>query len=223
MNGDGRDGRDSRVSIESNIHVGGGILCNHIKQYFNIDMEKEPLYNWKYNELLDNFFKDMRRWGLLVLMRSIYEKHNKILKQTYRQRNIFFSERSIQSDKYVLLNTLRELELIDATEYSLATDIFDNFNRNGPIYRYIVYLRCPQFYGENYTVRGSQVPQLFFTTIENHLEQWIYSQKESTVIVIDIREPLTNSTDKQILDNICEKLITWIPELKFCISRRNFV
>ena len=196
------------ITVESNVDAGGGELLNLFKCSDDF-IKKEPLYNWKYRSLLDDFFRNPERWTLTVALRSLFDKFNYLKPPdtmptgSYAIANdsrAIILERSIYSDRCAFVKTLIDMNTITNTEQILYNDLFDFFIKKTPCISVIIYIKLNlQYYSDPHIVRGSKISKKFFELYEKNLENWLISQ-QADVITINVAKPLKLFTPLELND-----------------------
>ena len=160
----------------------------------NIRYHREPLYNWKYYSLLEDFWKDITSEEInttsstfLVLVKSIFDKYNRIIsisnstiensRFNKRKANIF--ERSIFTDFYVLTNTLRSLKKISDIEYDIIKSLYKHFETRTSVMNYSFYIKTPAI---ERTIQNSKVSPEFIKEYQKHMENYFQSGNQNVKI-----------------------------------------
>lgn len=141
------------IIIDGNIGSGKSTVLEYLRSRFNnneVEIYIEPVDKWSDLNgvnLLDKYYQDPKRWSFHFQMYALYTFHDQILKtlESGSEPRIRLFERSMFSSKYVFLENLKQLKLIDQEGYDIFNNLFENIiNREKRIkIDKIIYLKAP--------------------------------------------------------------------------------
>lgn len=166
------------VAIESDpgSNVGSYFISN-LSGDKNIKYHREPLYNWKYYPLLEKFWKEITQENIqnnsifIVLIKSIFDKYNRIVNVSNSNNNFYrkkvdIFERSIFSDFYVFVNSLRTYKKLNDIEYEIIKSLFRYFESKTSIMNYFFYIKTVP---SDRIIQGSRVSSEFIKLYQNNV------------------------------------------------------
>lgn len=117
------------ISIEGNIGAGKSTFLKKITTEFNCPLLLEPCDQWQningYN-LLDEFYKDIKRWAYSFQLYAFLTRVESIEKKIDLVKNAFFiSERSIFADRYVFSEVCYNNGNMSELEWNMYKSWFD--------------------------------------------------------------------------------------------------
>jgi deoxyadenosine/deoxycytidine kinase len=142
------------VSIEGNIGSGKTtLMCNLREQYKNnplVIFLKEPVDEWSLIQdengttILEKFYADQEKYSFPFQMMAYISRLN-VLKQALKsldpnQKYVIFTERSLDTDRYVFAKMLYETCKMEYVNYQIYLNWFDSFSGEFPVHK-IVYVK----------------------------------------------------------------------------------
>ena len=209
------------ITIEGNIGSGKSTLLENICTKFesnpNIVFLKEPVGEWETvrdsegTTMLQKFYADQKKYSFpfqmmayitrLVSMRQSIEDNP--------QATIFFTERSLYTDKHVFAKMLYDMGNIEDVNYQIYTQWFDAFAKDYPIDKVIYVKTDPEICYERIHIRSrtgeGDIPQEYLEQCHNYHEAMIQTHFQNI-------ETLTISGNINIHENldVMQKWLTLI-------------
>jgi deoxyadenosine/deoxycytidine kinase len=117
------------MTIEGNIGAGKSTFLRKISESLSCSFLPEPCAEWQNingHNLLDEFYKDIKRWAYSFQLYAFLARIEAIEKKMATNNNPFFiAERSIFADRYVFAQTCYEIGNMTDLEWSMYTKWFD--------------------------------------------------------------------------------------------------
>ena len=178
------------VSIEGNIGSGKSsvlkILAEHVSELMILD---EPLASWEKagpNEnvnLLALYYQDPQRWGFTF---QIYAFMTRLMRWTefnkIEDQKVRVSERSLLSDRYVFAAIMKEMDILNETEYLMYLNCYGNLKKMQKItnLKGVIYVKCePEICNQRIKKRAregeSTIPLDYLTKLHQKHEEWLNS------------------------------------------------
>jgi len=115
--------------VEGNIGAGKSTLLHILKQYLAVNSVYEPIEMWQQatddQNLLDNFYKDPKRWAYSFQSYAFVTRIMKQKQQCEKQPNsIQVLERSVFSDRYCFAKNCYDQGFMSALEWKLYQEWF---------------------------------------------------------------------------------------------------
>jgi deoxyadenosine/deoxycytidine kinase len=125
------------ISLDGNIGAGKSTLLNKLRELPNVKVIDEPVGVWeKYvndgKNLLELFYEDKSRWAYTFQNAAIITRLQNI-QNTMKENpgyDIFITERSILTDKYVFADMLHNSGSMNDLEWSLYNTWFDTYGKD---------------------------------------------------------------------------------------------
>jgi deoxyadenosine/deoxycytidine kinase len=125
------------ISLDGNIGAGKSTLLNKLRELPNVKVIDEPVGVWeKYvndgKNLLELFYEDKSRWAYTFQNAAIITRLQNI-QNTMKENpgyDIFVTERSILTDKYVFADMLHNSGSMNDLEWSLYNTWFDTYGKD---------------------------------------------------------------------------------------------
>ena len=140
------------ISLDGNIGAGKTTMLGYLrKEYPNIHYIDEPVDTWMNlkdengNDLLSLFYKDTPRWAYTLQNCAFITRVNKVkhaIKEWKEkcktnpeeiENNVFITERSILTDRYVFAEMLKTSGQINCLEWNLYLEWFNSLSEYSPI------------------------------------------------------------------------------------------
>ena len=145
-----------KIYIEGNIGAGKSTVVDYLNKTLSLDEYDflvEPVSKWlNYKDedkcnLLDNFYKNQKRWAYTFQMCSFMTRiHDIQAKNRLSTSKKLIIERSIYSDKNCFAELCYENKQINKMEWAIYNDWYNwlmlEFNKDIKA-DYLIYLRCP--------------------------------------------------------------------------------
>lgn len=179
-------------SIEGNIGAG---KTTQLKQLLEIHPEynyvDEPVDTWmslkddNEQNLLELFYKDMNRWSYTLQNCAFITRYTSLMNKVndYKQNpskyksNVFITERSVLTDRYVFAEMLKDNKHLQPLEWSLYTMWFDYFIKDIKIHGLIYIQANPNLCKERIGIRnrdGEENIQLdYLFDLQSFHDKWI--------------------------------------------------
>ena len=108
------------ILVEGNVGSGKSTLLKFFSNHPEIDIVFEPVAKWQNvsgTNLLDKMFHEQKQWSGAFQLYSSLTRYSNDLKKTDKKLRIM--ERSVYSERYCFLETMRESGGISNAEYNL--------------------------------------------------------------------------------------------------------
>ncbi len=199
--------KDAHINIAGVVGVGKSSLCSVLEQY-SFKIFKEPVVN---NSLLAKFYADKKRYSLASQLFFLNKRF-----EMYKNCNSFHKsiiDRSLPEDG-IFAKMLYETEQLDASEYEIYQEIFNNYLSNIQAPDLMIYLKIkPENAIQRIQKRGrsyelSQDPTYWYN-LNNHYQAFFqnYSWSKLLTIQVDTLDFVSNPHDTNLILNIIQKAL----------------
>lgn len=212
------------VYVEGIIGAGKSTFVHNISQNVqNIKMVTEPVESWQRDGILDDFYKDMKRWALSFQLNIIHDKTERLNKLCLEKNdnNIYMVERSIYSD-CCFTNTLYDSGLLEPFDYKLSNKVRKVYEeRMNTLPSLIIYLRPPlEVCMERVKTRNREeeknlTPQYQKTLLKHHDALF---NKDVFTTYNGVRIPIIIIHDNEVTQDLVNKIKSFrgnIDELRY--------
>jgi deoxyadenosine/deoxycytidine kinase len=200
--------------IEGNIGAGKSTFVKIVGRYLNAQCVFEPHERWQNvggENLLDYFYKDIKRWGYTF---QTYAFVTRVLEQEQRARSntlpLQVLERSVYSDRYCFARNCFEMGLMSPLEWKLYQEWFswlvDGYATKPDAF---IYLRTdPAVCYERLRIRNRSEEQgvalEYLELLHNRHEEWLIQKnevapylKETPVLILECDKDFEHNLDEQ--------------------------
>lgn len=216
------------ISIEGNIGTGKTTFINFLKNNIrdkNIVFLEEPLSEWLLikdsngENIMSKFYKNKKRWALSFQINVLFERSRKIINKIneFIDNNeydniIIITERSINTDKNIFVNALKDDNDIDQLEYQLFNNWFNWIKEihNKIIPNYYIYLKAN--YKKSYErillrsrCEESNIPIEYIKKLNDNHDSWLL--KINNCKIIDLNNDFNYDDKKNDIINIFNDII----------------
>jgi deoxyadenosine/deoxycytidine kinase len=201
------------VSIEGNIGAGKSTLLKCIrKRYPDIKVIDEPVDTWEKlttsdgKNILQHFYGDMDRWAYTFQNAAILTRilNMKDAIRKYTGNNVFITERSYLTDKYVFAKMLHDDGKLNDLEMKLYDTWYNNFTKDLPIHTILWLPTDPSTCLDRIHIRNrpgeEHIPLDYLKRLDETHEQWLNNASETHPNVIKVELGLS-------AEEICERYI----------------
>jgi deoxyadenosine/deoxycytidine kinase len=186
------------ISLDGNIGAGKTTLLKKLKNIPGVYVIEEPVGVWEQfnvngKNILQHFYEDQSRWAYTfqnaaILTRIIHI--NKAIKENPGY-NLYITERSVLTDKFVFAKMLHKDKIIDDMEMQLYNMWFDNFGTMDVAG--ILWLTTDvQTCVERIKIRGrpgeENISQEYLEHLDKAHHEWLYLRSNVERISSDITE-----------------------------------
>jgi deoxyadenosine/deoxycytidine kinase len=200
------------ISVEGNIGSGKSTFVGYLKDNLNNNIYgrvcflQEPVDEW--NEIrdstgttiLERYYEDQKTHAFAFQMMAFITRLNKITQAIREEYDVIIMERSLQTDRLVFAQMLKDEDKITDIEFAIYTKWFDSFLHQIPT-QYVVYLQTnPSVALERVNRRGrvgEDIPLEYLMKCHKYHEAW---RDESTLtwITIDANHDINDRTDTTV-------------------------
>ena len=188
----------SVISLDGNIGAGKTTLLKKLKNIPGVYVIEEPVGVWEQfnvngKNILQHFYEDQSRWAYTfqnaaILTRIIHI--NNAIKENPGY-NLYITERSVLTDKFVFAKMLHKDKIIDDMEMQLYNMWFDNFGTMDVAG--ILWLTTDvQTCVERIKIRGrpgeENISQEYLEHLDKAHHEWLYLRSNVERITSDITE-----------------------------------
>jgi deoxycitidine kinase len=186
------------ISIEGNIGGGKSTMLEHIKKLFpEYHIIDEPVDSWlgmideSGKSLLEHFYTDKKRWSytfqncafitrFTAMNKAIKDWQNECIKDPSQlQNNVFITERSVLTDRYVFAEMLKDSGDLTKLEWDLYRKWFDYFAIDLPIGGIIEIDTDFDVCAERIKMRNRKgeesIPIEYLESLETYCRKWLSS------------------------------------------------
>lgn len=201
------------ISLDGNIGAGKSTLLARIRESIpEMNVIPEPVDTWTSlkmgdsgKNLLELFYEDKKRWAYTFQNCAILTRLQNIEQAIAHpdvKSNIFLTERSVLTDRYVFAEMLYESGDINDIEWQLYNKWFDTFAKRLPIKGIIYLTTSPETSQKRIKIRNRHGEENIHTdyldALDNQHHKWI-SNTEIPVLQISTEEGVDmNNTIAQI-------------------------
>ena len=188
------------ISIEGNIGSGKSTFVQHLKEHLEEEMPQplricflqEPVDEW--NKIRDSsgktiiecYYEDQKSYAFTFQMMAYITRLNRIKEALTGDYDVIIMERSLQTDRLVFAQMLKDEAMITDIEFAVYTKWFDSFQAEIPSC-YTIYLRTtPNVALERVARRareGEDIPIEYLAKCHSYHENWLGSS--NAVLTID--------------------------------------
>lgn len=216
-----------RFIIEGNIGSGKSTLCRKLEEEDGkIEVIPEPVDKWKEcidtltgKNLLQNYYEDQNRWGFIFQLYGLMTRMEDIMRESGKDKEIRFVERSIFSYKHVFARSLYESGKMTNLEWKMYEEWFnwlsqDYFKEMHEASGYI-YLRAnPQISYERMLKRERNeekcVPLEYLENINRYHDEWLRTMNQEDILIIDVDEDFEETPENWT--KIYERIMKFVSE-----------
>lgn len=154
------------ITIEGNIGSGKSTLLENLSQRYEKDPRvvflNEPVSEWDKikdkngTNMLQKFYADQKKYSFSFQMMAYITRlaEFKMAIKTNPEASIFFTERSLYTDKHVFAQMLYDMGNIEDVEYQIYTKWFDTFTEEYTITNVIYVKTNPEICEQRINVRS---------------------------------------------------------------------
>ncbi len=190
------------ISLDGNIGAGKSTLLAKIRESIpEMNVIPEPVDTWTSlkmggsgKNLLELFYEDKKRWAYTFQNCAILTRLQNIEQAIAHpdvKSNIFLTERSVLTDRYVFAEMLYESGDINDIEWQLYNKWFDTFAKKLPIKGIIYLTTSPETSQKRIKIRNRHGEENIHTdyldALDNQHHKWI-SNTEIPVLKISTEE-----------------------------------
>jgi deoxyadenosine/deoxycytidine kinase len=177
------------ITVEGNIGAGKSTFLKKIAESLKCSFLPEPCQEWQNingHNLLDEFYKDIKRWAYSFQLYAFLARIESIEKQFDLDTNPFFiAERSIFADRYVFAEACYNNKNMSDLEWNMYTKWFDwaiARKANKIIPSAIIYLKVdPLISFDRINQRGrfeeKNIPLEYLQSLDNYHNLWLLDKK----------------------------------------------
>ncbi len=224
------------ISVEGNIGAGKSTFLKKITNDLMCQLLLEPCNEWQningYN-LLDAFYKDIKRWAYSFQLYAFLTRIEAIEKKLDSLNNDFFiSERSIFADRYVFAEVCYENNNMNELEWNMYKKWFDwtIYRQNKRILPSgIIYLKVnPEISFHRINIRGrseeKNIPIEYLNALSNKYDL-LFLKKENIHECIKNIPILTINCDENFENNskIWENMVYLIKDFIYNNFKKSFL
>jgi len=217
------------ISIEGNIGSGKSTLLENMREHWKNDHQvvflKEPVHEWESIQdssgetMLQKFYANQPKYSFSFQMMA-YITRLALLKRAIQdnpEATIFFTERSLYTDKYVFAKMLFDMGNMEDVNYQIYNRWFEEFAQDFPISGVIYVKTDPSICHERIRRRSREgeesIPLAYLQSCHNYHEGMI-SGKFSNVKKLEIYGNQDIYKDKNIMNR-------WIYEIEERFLRKE--
>lgn len=194
------------LSIEGNIGSGKSTFVQNLKNNFTkeypepirICFLQEPVDEWNQirdsnnKTILECYYDDQQTYAFTFQMMAYITRLNRIKEALAGDYDVIIMERSLQTDRLVFAQMLKDEAKISEIEFAVYTKWFDSFQKDIPLCN-IIYLRTtPEVALERVQRRareGEDIPLDYLTKCHSYHECWLGTDT-NTVLILDATEDM---------------------------------
>lgn len=215
------------LSIEGNIGSGKSTFVQHLKDHFakefpdqiRICFLQEPVDEW--NQIRDStgktiiecYYEDQQAYAFTFQMMAYITRLNRIKEALSENYDIIIMERSLQTDRLVFAQMLKDEAKISDIEFAVYTKWFDSFQRDIPPCHTIYLRTTPEIALERVRRRareGEDIPLDYLAKCHSYHERWL-GKGSKAVLVLDATQDMRQGNGSLA--------IQWRSKTKRCATR----
>ena len=202
-----------QIAIESTVGAGKTTLGKYLSEYLNIELYEE-LSNDDTIVLLNQFYKDLKRWSFALQVHYLNERFRMIKDINRKESGIL--DRSIYGDS-IFAQMLNEDDNMTDEEYRTYKTLLNNMLEHVKPPLLTVYLRCSTDVAIkrlNKRNRGveSEVPLTYWKRLNEKYEEWYDNFDKSEKMVIEVDD--FNVFDEKQRNDVLNQIVNKIKEIQ---------
>lgn len=215
------------LSIEGNIGSGKSTFVQNLKDNFAQELPgplricflQEPVDEWDQirdstgRTILERYYHDPKAYAFTFQMMAYITRLNRIKEALAGGYDVIIMERSLQTDRLVFAQMLKDEGKISDIEFAVYTKWFDSFQAEVPPC-HIVYLRTtPEIaFGrvQRRAREGEDIPLGYLAKCHSYHERWL-GTGSSTRLVLDATQDALKDGGRVAQE--------WRTEVKRCVAR----
>jgi deoxyadenosine/deoxycytidine kinase len=174
------------IAIAGNIGAGKTSLVDFLTSTYNITPFYEPNDE---NPYLEDFYKDMNRWGFhsqLYFLSNKFRIHQKV-DQT---PGVVVQDRTIFEDVEIFATALKQMRKITERDWKTYQDFYQSITASIKPPDLMIYLKCSiRTIRKRIKIRGRKmeqdIPLSYLKRLDRLYESWIANYSMSNVLVIE--------------------------------------
>lgn len=215
------------ISIEGNIGSGKSTFVQHLKDnfaqefpnQFRICFLQEPVDEW--NQIRDStgktiiecYYENQHAYAFTFQMMAYITRLNRIKEALAENYDMIIMERSLQTDRLVFAQMLKDEAKISEIEFAVYTKWFDSFQAEIPHCHTIYLQTTPEIALERVQRRareGEDIPLDYLAKCHSYHERWL-NNGSAAVLVLDATQDMRREDGALA--------IQWRSETKRCAVR----
>ena len=184
------------ISLDGNIGGGKSTMLQHMRNTFpEWNFIDEPVDSWMTlkdengKNLLELFYQDKTRWSYTLQNCAFITRHKKVkdavedwkkrclTDPTQAKNNVFITERSVATDRYVFAEMLRDAGDLNPLEWELYLSWYNVFAELNPINAVIEVTTPFGICKDRIAIRGRQgeenIPMTYLEALEQQHRKWL--------------------------------------------------
>lgn len=198
------------ISLDGNIGAGKSTLLNKLRTLPNVKVIDEPVGVWEMyvnngKNLLELFYEDQKRWAYTFQNAAIITRLQNI-QNTIKENpeyDIFITERSILTDKYVFADMLHNTGTMNDLEWSLYNTWFNTYGKDVTVHGVVWLDVCPDTCMERIHARNRKgeedIPLDYLHALEKQHRSWL----------LNTDLPILRITSNESIDEV----VNWITKV----------